>query len=231
MDAPVPAPLPPTGSDIGIDWGIRTTAVTTDDQMDLQYQGHARKHARGLAKHQRRMAMHHVRGAKEQSKQYRKAARKTAREQRKIRWQRQEHARAWAKQIVATHDRIAVEDFKPKFLAKTTMARAMHDAAIGQLKRFLAEEAFKAGRLLVTVPPAYTTMTCNPCGVRAKHRIPLNVRVFRCESCGHSADRDKNAAWNILSWAGFLPATCDGDESLLPVSTGSSSRLVGIPRL
>jgi hypothetical protein len=39
-----------------------------------------------------------------------------------------------------------VEDFKPKFLAKTTMARKAADAAIGAAKRALTEMAAKHGR-------------------------------------------------------------------------------------
>ena len=226
-----PVHLPPTNSGIGVDWGVKTTAVTTDSALDADYQGHAKRQEKNLAKYQRRMALHYARGKREQSQQYKRAKKKTARLNRKVRWQRKEFALKWSKSVVKAHDQIAVEDFKPKFLAKTTMSRKAHDAAIGQLKSTLIDEARKAGRELVLVKPSYTTMACNKCGVRAKHRIPLNVRVFRCSSCGHEDDRDKNAAKNILSWAGFHPATCDGNESLVVPSDTASSRLVGIPRL
>ncbi|MFD3308487.1 tetratricopeptide repeat protein [Streptomyces sp. NPDC058694] len=44
------------------------------------------------------------------------------------------------------HDAIAVEDFKPKFLARTSMARKAVDAAVGATKRALTEMGRKHGR-------------------------------------------------------------------------------------
>ncbi|WP_280426302.1 zinc ribbon domain-containing protein [Nocardia carnea] len=49
------------------------------------------------------------------------------------------------------------------------------------------------------VAPAYTTMTCTGCGARAKQRLALQVKIFSCEDCGHTADRDRNAAAVILA--------------------------------
>ena len=86
-----------------------------------------------------------------------------------------------------------------------------------------------ASRKVVLVPPAYTTMTCSACHSKAKSRLPLNVRIFRCECCGHTDDRDRNAARVILVRAGFNPAGVD-DVRLdhLRVAEQSES---GIPRL
>ncbi|GAB3969635.1 zinc ribbon domain-containing protein [Plantactinospora veratri] len=81
------------------------------------------------------------------------------------------------------------------------MARKSADAAIGAAKRELVERGRRAGRKVVLVPPAYTTMTCSQCGTRAKHRLGLGVRVFRCDECGYTACRDRNAARTILATA------------------------------
>ncbi|MET7770773.1 hypothetical protein [Nocardia sp. NPDC005366] len=70
---------------------------------------------------------------------------------------------------------IAVEDFKPLFLAKSTLARKAADAAIGAAKRELIERARRAGRKVVLVRPAYMTMTCSSCFVRAKRLDCMNV--------------------------------------------------------
>ncbi|MCT9011914.1 hypothetical protein N4G66_45480, partial [Streptomyces rhizosphaerihabitans] len=79
--------------------------------------------------------------------------------------------RAWgrAKKVVHDHDVIAVEDFRPKFLAKTTMARKAADAAIGATKKALLEMGRKHGRDVRLVHPAHTTMDCAQCGARTKH--------------------------------------------------------------
>jgi putative transposase len=96
---------------------------------------------------------------------------------------------------------IAVEDFRPQFLAKSSMACKAADAAVGAAKRELIERGTRAGRRVVLVPPGYTTMTCASCYARAKQRLTLADRIFRCEHCGHTADRDRNAARVILAAA------------------------------
>ena len=101
--------------------------------------------------------------------------------------------------IVADHHTIAVEDFKPKFLTRSTMARKAADAAIGAAKRELIERGMRAGRKVVLVSPAYTTMTCSECSATAKQRLGLAERTFRREHCGYTADRDRNAARVILA--------------------------------
>ena len=41
-----------------------------------------------------------------------------------------------------------------------------------------------------------TTKTCNECGVETSK--PLWVREHSCPACGHTEDRDLNAAKNVL---------------------------------
>lgn len=207
---------------IGIDWGIKTTATATDDNYDLPYKNTIDKHARAVAKHQRRMALHKQQRDEEEKRAYRRAKKRAARAQRTARWQRREHARQWAQDVAHDHGSIAVEDFRPKFLAKSRMARKMHDAAIGQLRQELVLAAEKFGSELIVVPAAYTTMTCSKCGARAKSRLELNERVFVCSQCGHTQDRDKNAAFVILSQAGLNLALDDGHKSELASANSAS---------
>lgn len=144
------------------------------------------------------------------SRGYRAAARLAAKAHKKAARQRQHTARVWAKKLVTDFDGIAVEDLHPKFLAKSTMARKAADAAIETTKTALMNMATKHGRQIVLVDPKHTTTDCGACGTRAKNRLPLSQRTYTCESCGHSADRDKNAAQVILNRAGFNPAGADG---------------------
>ena len=118
--------------------------------------------------------------------------------------------------VTTTAQTIAVEDFKPTFLAKSTMARKSADAAIGAAKAELIERGTRAGRTVVMVPPAYTTMTCSRCAARNKPRLGLGVRTFRCESCGFTAGRDLNAARVILATAERIRAGADDVRHLLP---------------
>ncbi|MET7481077.1 transposase, partial [Streptomyces sp. NPDC005648] len=111
-------------------------------------------------------------------------------------------------------DQLAVEDFKPKFLAKSTMARKAADAAIGATKTALTEMARKHGRIVHLVHPAHTTMDCSECGARTKHALPLSERTYACTVCGAVSPRDKNSARVMLVRAGLHPASADGRSPL-----------------
>src|ERR1035437_1832969 len=178
---------------IGIDWGVPATATTTDPIYDLPYLGHRKRCAAERAKAQRKMSCRYRRG-QTTSNGYKRAKREAANLHQKAANQNKHAGRLWAKAVVDNHQLIAVEDFKPVFLTKSTMARKSADAAIGAAKRELVERGTRAGRTVVMVPPAYTTMTCSECGVRAKQRLGLGERTFKCEHCGFSAGRDMNAA-------------------------------------
>ncbi|WP_062978083.1 RNA-guided endonuclease InsQ/TnpB family protein [Nocardia flavorosea] len=192
-------PAPAAFGAIGIDWGVCATATTTSPAHDLPYAGHRRRCAAELARAQRKMSRRRRPKGQVQSNGYQQARREAARLHKKAARQNTHAARVWARRVVADHQVIAVEDFKPKFLARSTMARKAADAAIGAAKRELIERATRAGRKVVKVAPAYTTMTCASCGARAKQRLALQVRIFSCEDCGHTADRDRNAAAVILA--------------------------------
>ncbi|MDA3645706.1 transposase [Saccharopolyspora indica] len=202
--------LPGTGRVIGVDWGVTETATTTDGDYDLPHAQHGKNAARKLARYQRQMARRVRPKNKPQTKGYRAAKRRAAKLAKKVARQRQDDARKWAKRVVGDHDAIAVEDFRPKFLAKTTMARKAADAAIGATKAALIDQARKHGRDLRLVDPKYTTMDCAQCGVRAKHRLPLSERTYTCIACGAESPRDKNSARVMLVRAGLYPAGVDG---------------------
>lgn len=211
-------PLPATGKHIGVDWGIKQIATTTEESLDFKHHSLIHKSCKSLAKKHRTMSRRSPSPGKRASSGYRQAKLAVARLQRKTKNQRKDLANKWAIQIVRQCDKIAIEDFKPAFLMKSTMAKKASDAAIGQCKRRLIECAVKHGREVRLVNPAYTTMACSSCNAIAKQRLELSNRQFECEACGHTEDRDKNAAKVILTRAGFNPANADEvrhDELLL----------------
>ncbi|MFJ7267957.1 RNA-guided endonuclease InsQ/TnpB family protein [Streptomyces sp. NPDC099050] len=202
-------PLPTTGSVIGIDWGVREIATTTSDDHDLPHAEHGQKAAGRLARYQRMMARRRAPRGKAQSKGYRQVRRQAAMVHKKIARQRQDTARKWAKKVVHDHDALAVEDFKAKFLAQSTMARTAADAAIGGMKTAVIEMGRKHGRAVHLVHPAHTTMDCAQCGARTKHALPLSERTYSCTACGAVSPRDKNSAHVMLVRAGLNPAGAD----------------------
>ncbi|MGR3939106.1 RNA-guided endonuclease InsQ/TnpB family protein [Streptomyces sp. BRA346] len=203
-------PLPRTGLVLGVDWGVRETATTTSDAHDLPHAEHGRKAAAKLGRYQRMMVRRRAPKGTPQSKGYRTAKRQAARLHKKIARQRQDTARKWAKKVVRDHDVVAVADFRPKFLARTSMARKAADAAIGTTKAALIEVGRKHQRDIRLVHPAHTTMDCARCGARTKHALPLSERTYTCVACGVISPRDKNSAHVMLVRAGLDPAGVEG---------------------
>ncbi|WP_229811377.1 RNA-guided endonuclease InsQ/TnpB family protein, partial [Streptosporangium pseudovulgare] len=202
--------LPATGRAIGVDWGVREIATTTSDAHDLPHPQHGRNAAAKPARYQKTMARRKPERGQAASKGYRQAARQAAKLHRKVARQRQDAARKWARKVVRDHDVLAVEDFTPKFLARSTMARKAADGAIGATKNALIEMARKHGRAVHLVNPAHTTMDCAGCGARTKHALPLSERTYTCTACGAVSPRDKNSARVMLLRAGLDPAGVEG---------------------
>ncbi|WP_445528147.1 RNA-guided endonuclease InsQ/TnpB family protein [Streptomyces cyslabdanicus] len=207
-------PIPEAGAVLGIDWGVKETATTTSDAHDLPHAEHGKRAAQRLARYQRMMDRRRPAKGQAASKGYRKAQRQAAQVSKKVARQRQDTARKWAKRVVRDHDAIAVEDFRPKFLAKTTMARKAADATIGATKMALIEMGRKHGRDVRLVHPAHTTMDCASCGARTKHALPLSERTYTCTACGVVSPRDKNSARVMLVRAGLIPAGVEGVRPL-----------------
>ena len=93
---------------------------------------------------------------------------------------------------------IAVGNVSPKRLAKTRMAKSIHDAGWSAFRNMLRYKA----ACFVEVDEKFTTQTCSSCGAlppeRPKGIAGLGIRSWDCSACGASHDRDVNAALNIL---------------------------------
>lgn len=202
-------PLPETGAVIGVDWGVKDIATTTSDAHDLPHPEFGRKAAVKLSRYQRMMARRKPSKGQCGSAGYKSAKKMAAKQYKKIVRQRRDTAGKWAKNVVRDHDVVAAEDFRPKFLAKSTMARKAADAAIGSTKAVLVHMARKHQRVLHLVNPANTTTDCGHCTTRAKRALPLSQRIYTCTACGVSSPRDKNSARVMLIRAGLTPADVD----------------------
>lgn len=213
--------------EIGIDWGVKTPATTTNPQFNLGYTPRVKDNAKALAKYQKRMAKHR---SSQRWAEYRKTKKKAAKLQRRVKNQRKEQSRKWAQGVAKNHSIIAVEDFKPKFLASNkALAKKSSDNAIGMVKCELVEAAKTFGCDLVLIDPKYTTMDCSNCGARHKTALELHVRTYHCEHCDMTLDRDVNAARNMLIRAGFNPADADDCKTWGQDVPGHFES--GIPRL
>jgi putative transposase len=153
---------------------------------------------------------------KKGSHRRRKAARSTAQTHLKVSRQRRDFHYKTAKRYTEQHRVIAVEKLSILNMVQNhSLAKSILDASWGAFLDILEEKAERAGHRMIRVNPRFTSQKCHKCGEIVQKS--LSVRTHICPCCGYVADRDVNAAQNILSLAGARPSGVkhpDGDVSL-----------------
>lgn len=123
-----------------------------------------------------------------------KARLKVARAHAKVTDARREFHHQLSIRLISENQGIAVENLSMMGLARTRMAKSVHDAGWAQLLAMLEYKAGRYGRTLVKVGRYEpTTQICSACGVVDGPK-PLSVREWACVACGTTHDRDTNAA-------------------------------------
>jgi putative transposase len=102
--------------------------------------------------------------------------------------------------LVKTHDRLVIEDLHVSgMLRNHRLARAISDAGWAEFARLLDyKQAWRGGELIVADRWYPSSRLCLGCGA-VRGDLTLADRTFTC-SCGHSVDRDTNAAVNLARW-------------------------------
>ncbi|AJG24425.1 RNA-guided endonuclease InsQ/TnpB family protein [Cupriavidus basilensis] len=103
--------------------------------------------------------------------------------------------------LVKKHAAIFVGNVNAKAMAKTSMAKSVHDAAWTTFRTQLKYKAIRQCVVFEEVNEAFSTQTCSCCGVippsSPKGRAGLGIRQWTCCACGAEHNRDTNAARNI----------------------------------
>ncbi len=183
-------PLEKTGRDVGLDVGISTFAATSDGELIVGPRAN-RAGASAVRRAARKVARR-----KRGSHRRRKAAALLARQREREANVRRDHAHKTARALIERYDTIAVEDLSYSGLSRGMLARDCHDQGWAGFIGLLHEKAEEAARQIVLVDPKYTSQACSACGLIVSKG--LGVRVHSC-ACGYTADRDVNAARNVLA--------------------------------
>jgi putative transposase len=198
LAAELPAPPVRRGERVvGVDLGI-TTFATLSDGAAIPSLKAARRAERSLRIAQRALARR-ARGSKGRGKARTAVRRCHAATVRR----RTNHLHQAGAQLVRDYDLIAIEALQVNGLARSSLAKDVHDASWAKFISFLRYKAAKAGTRLIEVDPRNTTQDCSGCGARVPKE--LHDRHHECPHCGLSIDRDLNAARNILYRAGVGP--------------------------
>ena len=101
-----------------------------------------------------------------------------------------------------------MEDLAVKALARTRMAKSVHDPGWSGFAAMLEYKARRYGRAFHRIGRFVpTSQTCSACGVKDGPK-PLHVRAWQCRACGTRLDRDINAAVNVAKAAGLAVTAC-----------------------
>jgi putative transposase len=192
--AEVPHTLRPgTGDLVGVDLGLTNLATLSTGEKVPNPRHHQRR-LRYLRQQQRCLARRQ-KGSHRREKQRVRVARAHAR----VREARQYALHALTTRLVREFDVIAIEDLNVRALARGRGARAVQDAAFGELRRQLRYKSEWYGPLLLEVDRWYASSKhCSVCRFRLDE-LRLDQRQWKCPKCGTCHDRDINAARNLLT--------------------------------
>ncbi|MFB6678424.1 RNA-guided endonuclease InsQ/TnpB family protein [Streptomyces sp. NPDC056390] len=203
--------MPATEQAIGIDLGLTHFAVLSDGTK-IDSPRFLRRAEKKLKKAGRELSR-----KQKGSKNRAKARLKVARAHAQVADARKEFHHQLSTRLIRENQAIAVEDLSVKGLARTKLAKSVHDAGWSQFVTMLAYKAARYGRTFIKIGRFEpTSQVCSTCGHRDGPK-PLHVREWTCPACGIVHDRDVNAAKNVKAAAGLAASACGAEVRPEPV--------------
>jgi putative transposase len=188
------------GDWVGVDRGLSAflVAATVDGTEVARVTDAPKALATGLQR-QRRLSKSLSR-KKRGSQNRKRAAARLGRHHHRVANVRRHFLHRVSNELVKTHDRLVIEDLNVAgLLANHRLARAISDAGWSELARMLRyKQAWRGGMVIDADRWFPSTRLCPECGT-VNGAMTLADRMFTC-GCGHSADRDTNAARNLARW-------------------------------
>ncbi len=189
QDSSVPElnPDPPTlENTVGIDVGLNSFLVTDEGEV-IEVPQYYRKAQKRLKRLQRSVSR-----KKKGSNRYKKAVKRLSKAHQKVANQRRDFHHKVAHWLLRKGKHVAHEALNIKGLARTRLAKSVHDAGWKQFLQILAVKAERAGLLTMAVNPNGTSQECSGCGQVVPKK--LHERWHDCPYCRLSLSRDHNSA-------------------------------------
>ena len=189
----IPKKITPT-SIVGIDLGIKDLVVTSDGEK-YPNPKEINKREKRLKRMQRKLCRQ-VKG----SNNYNKTKEKIARVHSKIKNSRKHNIITIANKIVKEHDIIVSEKLNVKKMSSNhKLAKNILDAGFNKICELLKWKAKLLGKYYYQVDTYYpSSKICSHCDNKTEITNDLKVRMWECENCGNTNDRDINASINIM---------------------------------
>ena len=197
-----PGTLPETEPVLGIDLGLKHFAVLSDGRK-IDCPRFLRRAENKLKRKQRDLSR-----KQEGSHNRDKARVTTARANARVADARRDFHHQLSTRLIRDNQAIAVEDLAINGLARTRLAKSVHDAGWASFVNMLEYKARLYGREFHRIGRfTPTSRTCSQCDAKDGPK-PLYVRIWRCRGCGAWLDRDINAAVNVAKAAGLAVTAC-----------------------
>jgi putative transposase len=191
----LPRPVVKPSDAVGVDLGLKATAVIHDgsETRVVEPQRALRRNLKRLRRLDRQVARKQ-RGSRNREK----AKLRRARLHYRISCERQDKLHQLSSSLARTKSVIVLEDLNVRGMQRNRrLALSVSDAGLGELRRQLVYKSEWHGSTLVIADRFYpSSKLCSGCGV-FKDALALGERVFDCDACGVSLDRDVNAAINL----------------------------------
>ena len=181
---------------IGVDVGINSLA-TLDNGKRYDNPRPLKRYERKLAREQRKLSR-----KKFLSNNWYRQKERVAKLHYKIACIRNDVHHQATTEIVKMASAIGIETLKiTNMLKHRKLAKALSDSALGGFLSKLKSKAEVLGIPIIEAPQFFaSSKTCSNCGY-VKDELSLSERVFHCEFCYASIDRDQNAAINLKKLA------------------------------
>jgi putative transposase len=197
-----PSPLAQTEPVIGIDLGLTHFAVLSDGRKIASPRFLRR------AENKLRRAQQGLSRKADGSRNRDKAGVKAARAHGRVASARRDFHHQLSTALIRENQAVAVEDLAVSGLARTRLAKSVHDAGWSGFVAMLQYKARLRGRDFHRIGRFEpTSQTCSHCGMKDGPK-PLHVRIWQCQACGARLDRDVNAAVNVARAAGLAVTAC-----------------------
>ncbi len=201
--------LEPVSSVIGLDVGIKTYVTASNDTILPEKPKRTKKANKKAARLDRKHSK-----CKKGSNRKEVARKRRAKAYKKQKNIRQDFIHKLTNKIVRENQIICVEDLNVEGLKRNKkLASQISDMAWSEFFRQLDYKSLKYGRTVVKIGrffPSSKNCSTPKCHYK-KPDLKLSDRIWTCPDCGHTHDRDKNAAINILN---------EGLRILIPGGTG-----------
>jgi putative transposase len=191
-----------TESVIGIDLGLKHFAILSDGRK-IASPRFLRRAEKKLRRAQRALSR-----KQEGSRNRDKGRLKVAGVHARVADARRDFHHQLSTALIRDNQAVAVEDLAVRGLARTRLAKSVHDAGWSGFVAMLEYKARLHGRAFIKIGRFEpTTRTCSACGIKDGPK-PLYVRAWQCPACGVWLDRDVNAAVNVAKAAGLAVTAC-----------------------